>query len=117
MQLRQGSQVGVDELQQYAFEHIAERPACPKRIFQVEALPVTAVGKIFKQRLRELAAASVFGERAAPRCGQLAAEVSQQADGSLLLNPDGVPPAHLHWCTEQAERLGLCVQTPEEVTL
>lgn len=117
VQLRQGSGVGVDELKQYAFAHIAERPACPKRIFLVEALPVTAVGKIFKQRLRELAAASAFAERAAPRCGPLAVEVSQQTDGSLLLNLGGVPAEHLQWCTEQAKRLGLCVHTPGEVAL
>ncbi len=117
VQLRQGSQVSIDDLLNYAFDKIAERPACPKKIFLVKALPVTAVGKIFKQRLRELAAEFAFEERALPRCGQLICEVNQQVDGSLLLNLNGVPLEHLNWCTKQAERLGLSVHSPEKVTL
>ncbi|MNF04568.1 AMP-binding domain protein [compost metagenome] len=38
VQLRQGQTASSDELQQFAFDHIAERPACPKRVFQVQAL-------------------------------------------------------------------------------
>ncbi|MHC8354283.1 AMP-binding protein [Pseudomonas sp. LB3P81] len=116
VQLHKGSQISIDELQQYAFENIAERPACPKRIFLVDALPVTAVGKIFKQRLRELAAAYTVSERITPRCGELVVEVSHKADGSLLLNLDAVPREHLKWCAEQAERLNLRVQMPKGET-
>lgn len=109
VQLYPDSQVSVDELREYAFAHIAERPACPKQVFLIKALPVTAVGKIIKLRLRELAAEHAYSERVRPQCGQLAVEVRQQADGSLLLNLDAVPQEHLNWCTEQAKQLGLCV--------
>ncbi|NQD94426.1 AMP-binding protein [Pseudomonas sp. CrR25] len=108
VQLRQGKQASVDELQQFAFANIAERPACPKRLFLVEALPVTVVGKIYKQRLRELAAASLLRERLAPRCGVLDVEVRQHKDGGLRLVLDGIPAEHRAWCVEQAAALGMC---------
>ncbi|MCY1395671.1 Long-chain-fatty-acid--CoA ligase FadD13 [compost metagenome] len=110
VQLRQGCLASVDELRQYAFDNIAERPACPKQIFLVDTLPVTAVGKIVKHRLRELAAAYVYNERARQQCGdELAVEVNQHGDGSLVLNLDSVPLEHQDWCAEQAERLGMRV--------
>jgi fatty-acyl-CoA synthase len=110
VQLRLDGQASVDELRQYAFDNIAERPACPKQIFLVEALPVTAVGKIVKHRLRELAAAFVYNERARQHCGDdLAVEVNQHSNGSLVLNLDSVPLEHRVWCSEQAGRLGMGV--------
>jgi fatty-acyl-CoA synthase len=51
-----GKNIDMAELQTYMRDHIAEPPAKPKKIFEIEELPVTAVGKIFKPRLRELAA-------------------------------------------------------------
>ncbi|BAN47091.1 AMP-binding protein [Metapseudomonas resinovorans] len=107
VQLRRGSLARVDELLAYALEHMAERPACPKRIFLLEQLPVTAVGKIIKHRLRELAAAHAYNERAEQRGLRLTVEVNQQSDGSLVLNLENVPVEHRGWCAEQAERLGL----------
>lgn len=51
VQLRTGAEVGVDELQEYAARHIAERAAVPKEVILVDALPLTTVGKIFKPAL------------------------------------------------------------------
>lgn len=113
VQLRQGSATSVDELLEHAAEHIAERPACPKQVFLLDALPVTAVGKIIKHRLRELAATHIYHERAKERCGAISVEINQQSDGSLQLNPDGIPVEHLSWCTELAERLGISIQAPQ----
>ncbi|MDH4584862.1 AMP-binding protein [Pseudomonas sp. BN415] len=110
VQLRQGQTASSDELQQFAFDHIAERPACPKRVFQVEALPVTVVGKIFKQRLRELAAACVYRERVASRCPTLGCEVVQDADGRLWITLTDVPAEQHDFCVERAEALGLRVR-------
>ncbi|MGF6690678.1 fatty-acyl-CoA synthase [Metapseudomonas resinovorans] len=110
VQLRQGQTASSDELQQFAFDHIAERPACPKRVFQVEALPVTVVGKIFKQRLREMAAASVYCERVASRCPTLGCEVVQGADGGLWITLTDVPAEQHDFCVERAEALGLRVR-------
>ncbi|MNJ06531.1 Long-chain-fatty-acid--CoA ligase FadD13 [compost metagenome] len=112
VQLRQGSQASAEALRQYAFENIAERPACPKQVFLIDALPVTAVGKVVKHRLRELAAAYIYNERARQHCGEaFCAEVTQQGDGSLVVNLDSVPPEHLRGCAALAERLGMRAQS------
>jgi fatty-acyl-CoA synthase len=50
--LRQGACVTVEELLAFANETSKEPPAVPRRIFILEQLPVTAVGKIFKPALR-----------------------------------------------------------------
>lgn len=55
VQLYDGHQVTEKELMVYAQENIAERPACPKFIEILEALPVTAVGKVHKPSLRAAA--------------------------------------------------------------
>ncbi|MAZ86413.1 MAG: hypothetical protein CL693_02120 [Cellvibrionaceae bacterium] len=43
--------------------NIDERPACPKQIFIIEEMPVTAVGKIHKPTLREMAATTMAQEQ------------------------------------------------------
>jgi fatty-acyl-CoA synthase len=50
--LKPGSACTVQALLQFCAEHIAERPACPKRIEIVDSLPTTAVGKVYKPSLR-----------------------------------------------------------------
>ena len=50
-----GKDLDVEDLQKYLVEHITEPPAKPKKIIEMAELPATAVGKIFKPRLRELA--------------------------------------------------------------
>ncbi|MCP2679708.1 acyl-CoA synthetase [Maricaulaceae bacterium NA33B04] len=54
--LRQGASVTCNELESYARGAVAERPAAPKAVRILDEMPVTAVGKIFKPRLREHAA-------------------------------------------------------------
>lgn len=51
-----GHNVDVESLLNYCQEHISERAAIPKRIERIDAIPLTAVGKVFKPRLREMAA-------------------------------------------------------------
>lgn len=55
--LRPGAEATEDELHQHAQRSIGERPAWPKRIHIVEAIPLTSVGKIYKPQLRCDAAA------------------------------------------------------------
>jgi fatty-acyl-CoA synthase len=55
VQLNPGQTVTAEELQVFAAEHIHERPACPKQIIILDALPLTAMGKIHKPTLREAA--------------------------------------------------------------
>jgi fatty-acyl-CoA synthase len=55
VQLYPGQTATPEELQAFATKHIHERPACPKQIFILDALPLTAMGKIHKPTLREAA--------------------------------------------------------------
>ncbi|MEM7581893.1 MAG: acyl-CoA synthetase [Acidobacteriota bacterium] len=66
VQLKAGSSASEAELLEFAAEHIAERPALPKAVHILEALPVTGVGKIFKPVLRWRQAERVFGEALEP---------------------------------------------------
>jgi len=54
--LREGASVSEAELEAYARASVAERPAAPKAVRILDQMPVTAVGKIFKPKLREHAA-------------------------------------------------------------
>jgi fatty-acyl-CoA synthase len=49
-------------LRAFAAEHVPERAAVPVRIEIIPQMPMTAVGKIFKPRLRHLAIERVVGE-------------------------------------------------------
>lgn len=51
VQLRPGGAVTADELLAFARSHIAERPALPRAVRIIPALPLTGVGKIFKPQL------------------------------------------------------------------
>jgi acyl-coenzyme A synthetase/AMP-(fatty) acid ligase len=65
VQLRPDAQVDVAELQAFAMQHIAERAAVPRQVHIISALPITAVGKIFKPALSQREIESVVREEAA----------------------------------------------------
>ena len=50
--LRPGAAASVEELEEHARATIAERPAWPREIYVLDALPMTSVGKLFKPDLR-----------------------------------------------------------------
>lgn len=54
--LKPGATVSAEDLLRFAAPLIAERPAVPKRIHIVPAIPTTAVGKVYKPALRAQAA-------------------------------------------------------------
>lgn len=58
--LRPGASASEDELHEHAQRTIGERPAWPKQIHIVEAIPLTTVGKIYKPQLRCDAAARLL---------------------------------------------------------
>jgi len=70
-----GAKLDATALQRHLDEHVAEPPAKPKRVILLDALPTTAVGKIVKGDLRDLAiaervrieAALIFGSTIQPR--------------------------------------------------
>jgi len=53
--LKPGHHVISEQLLQYAAQNIPERAAVPKAIYIIKEMPVTAVGKIYKPALRQLA--------------------------------------------------------------
>jgi fatty-acyl-CoA synthase len=65
VQLREGAQATETELKTYAHAHIGERAAHPKAIRLLPALPLTAVGKIFKPALAMHEVESVVRQEAA----------------------------------------------------
>ncbi|SIO72987.1 fatty-acyl-CoA synthase/long-chain acyl-CoA synthetase [Burkholderia sp. GAS332] len=79
VQLRTGAVASSDELLAYAAAHIGERAAVPKRVHILQALPLTAVGKIFKPALHRLEIESVVRDEAA-QCGAVLERLEVVAD-------------------------------------
>jgi len=76
--LRPDAQVNSETLREFARERIPERAAAPVRVEILDALPTTAVGKIFKPALRHQAMVHALTEALA--AGHIAASVSVGAD-------------------------------------
>lgn len=64
-----GKHLDIEELRLFLETHVHERPAWPKSILKIDALPVTAVGKLFKPALREMAIAEKVRLEALSICG------------------------------------------------
>lgn len=60
--IRPGSTVTPQALLTYCEENVSERAAVPKRIEIIDAMPMTAVGKIFRPALRQQISAAVLQE-------------------------------------------------------
>ena len=52
VEVAEDSGLSRDDILAWAREHIGERAAVPKDVFVVDEIPLTAVGKIFKPKLR-----------------------------------------------------------------
>jgi len=69
-----GARLDAGQLQRHLEAHVAEPPAKPRRVFLIDALPMTAVGKITKGDLRDRAIVEkvrmeserIFGASVAP---------------------------------------------------
>jgi len=88
VQLGQGQSTSPEELVAFALDNISERPACPKQIFILDALPVTAVGKIHKPSLREKAAELVVRESLAENFPSMPFDVAAEIGkgGQMLVS-------------------------------
>lgn len=62
IELKAGTECSAAELLAYAEKHISERAAIPKRIEFIEAMPLTAVGKVFRPALRQRITEIILGE-------------------------------------------------------
>jgi fatty-acyl-CoA synthase len=60
VQLKANARATAEELEAFARERIAERGAAPAEVTILPQLPLTAVGKIFKPALRQIAAQRTF---------------------------------------------------------
>jgi len=65
VQLKPDTDISTDELIAFAQENIHERAAVPKQIIVIDAMPLTAVGKIFKPDLRNAITETVVREELA----------------------------------------------------
>lgn len=83
--LRPGRTVGSDELAAFAQARIPERPAYPKAIFVLDALPVTAIGKLYKPTLRAMAIRWVVQDRLAQNGLADRVQVDVRAEGKGLV--------------------------------
>ncbi len=79
--LKPGTQATADELKAYAGPLIAERPAWPKQIIVIDAIPVTSVGKIFKPQLRTDAVQRLVAQVVADVVGSDEAVIDVAAGG------------------------------------
>jgi fatty-acyl-CoA synthase len=79
----------------FALDNISERPACPRQIFILEALPVTAVGKIHKPSLREKAAELAVRESLAHTFPAMHFEVTAEIGkgGQMLVSVASAEPS------------------------
>ncbi|MEC7792551.1 MAG: enoyl-CoA hydratase-related protein [Pseudomonadota bacterium] len=85
---RDGQAFDLAALHQQLEDGLHEPPARPRRILQIDALPVTAVGKIFKPALRDLAIAEKLRLEVAEHCGPRASvdvRVTQDAQKRLCV--------------------------------
>jgi len=80
--LRAGAVANEAELRAHAETTIAERPAWPRHIFIVDAIPVTSVGKIYKPTLRCDAATRVVVRIVREELGISDADVQVREGGS-----------------------------------
>lgn len=79
--LKPGTQLTAEELKSHAELLIAERPAWPKQIIVIDAIPVTSVGKIFKPQLRNDAVQRLVAQVVAETTGSGGAVIDVVAGG------------------------------------
>ncbi|MCQ4295023.1 AMP-binding protein [Pseudomonas stutzeri] len=107
VQLRAGAHATCEELQEFAMTHIDERPACPKRIVVLDTLPITAVGKVFKPKLREHITELLLEELIEPHVGKVTISTRHTESGELVVRLTDVPSTQEAWCRSVVAQLNL----------
>lgn len=75
-----GATIDAAALADFMAEHVSDAPARPKAIEVIPEIPLTPVGKIFKPRLREIAAEQAVRQLLASRPGLEGAQVQAVSD-------------------------------------
>lgn len=83
--LRPGMQADAKDVLAWCAPHVYEHPAVPKRVTIVEAMPVTAIGKIYKPALRLRAIETKLREVLAALVDGAALEVEAREEGGKFL--------------------------------
>lgn len=93
VQLAPGAHATEEELLMWAREHVGERAAVPKRVYIVDQMPVTAVGKIFKPALVWREVESVYAEEVSrvPGVQEVNVEVSPDKKHGMKARIEVVP--------------------------
>ena len=100
-----GSNVTPEQLLEWCQTHISERAAIPKRLEIVPAIPLTAVGKVFRPALREQISAKVLSERL--QAEGIEAQVSCKFQDRTGMTADiMLGDQHGANLSEQAEKIG-----------
>lgn len=106
IQLKPEHQVSIAALLQHAQQSIHERAAQPKDIWLVEQIPVTAVGKIFKPKLRLDAMRRVLVERLTDLAVSVQVDVTADAQFGMHAHIQVQQPQQ-DWETLAQQRLNL----------
>lgn len=102
--LKPGASVTAETLRDFARDMVHERPAAPVDVIVVEAIPVTAVGKIFKPALRTDAATRALSTAAADFGADIG--ISVRTDAAHGLIAEIRCPADFDRRAELAQHLG-----------
>jgi fatty-acyl-CoA synthase len=94
VQLCPGASVTADDLLAYARAHIQERAAVPSEILILDAMPMTAVGKVSKPLLR-LDAIRRVAEAIAATCGTAARITVEERGGRAVVILTGIAASDL----------------------
>jgi fatty-acyl-CoA synthase len=115
--LKPGSQVAPEALLAEVAPHVYERPAVPKRVTVIDAMPTTAVGKIYKPTLRLRAIETKLTEMLADlaEAGAIRVQCEERASRAVarIVLPAGAPAS---LPDRVRERLGAVAVTTEFVT-
>jgi fatty-acyl-CoA synthase len=83
--LKPGMQCDAQALLAEVTPHVYERPATPKRVTVIDAMPVTAVGKVYKPALRLRAIEVKLQEVMGQAAGAVAVSVQAQERGARVV--------------------------------
>jgi fatty-acyl-CoA synthase len=102
--LRPGAKATEDDLREHTEKSTAERPAWPRHIHFVDAIPLTTVGKIYKQQLRCDAAARLVDQVVCRQLGLGEAKIQVREGGPRGMTVSVQLPQAQHAAVPQVQQ-------------